>query len=98
MKRQPKISRFKDDREAAEFWATHDSTPYQREFREVAVKVSPAVRRRIVARAEVKKPVTLRLEPWQIAAAKQAARQKSIPYQTLLRMWIAERLAKEHAG
>ena len=53
---QPKIPRFRDDREAAEFWATHDSTPYQRELREVAVKVSPALRQRVTARAEIKKP------------------------------------------
>jgi len=46
MRRQPKIPRFKDDREAAEFWATHDSTPYQRELREVAVKASPELRPR----------------------------------------------------
>ncbi len=98
MRRQLKIPKFKDDREAAEFWATHDSTPYRPELREVAVKVSPALRRRVAARAEAKKPVTLRLEPRQIAAAKRVARQKSIPYQTLLRMWIAEGLAKERAG
>jgi predicted DNA binding CopG/RHH family protein len=98
MRRQFKIPKFKDDREAAEFWATHDSTPYRRDLREVAVKVSPALRRRVAARAAVKKPVTLRLEPRQIAAAKRVARQKSIPYQTLLRMWIAEGLAKDRAG
>ena len=34
----------------------------------------------------------------QIAAAKRAAERMSIPYQTLLRMWIAERLAKERVG
>lgn len=54
MIRQLKIPRFRDDREAAEFWATHDSTPYQRELREVAVKTSPELRRRIAARAEIK--------------------------------------------
>lgn len=98
MKRQPKIPRFKDDREAADFWATHNSIPYHGELRDVAIKVSPAFRQRVGARAEVKKPVTLRLEPGQILAAKRVARQKSIPYQTLLRMWIAEALAKERAG
>jgi len=61
-----------------------------------AVKVAPALRRRVVARA--KRPVTLRLEERQIAAAKRAAARRSLPYQTLLRMWIAERLAQERAG
>jgi predicted DNA binding CopG/RHH family protein len=98
MSKQRKTPKFRDDREAAEFWATHDSTPYLRDLRQVDVKISPALRRRMATRAEAKKPVTLRLEPAQIAAAKRMARQKSVPYQTLLRMWIAEGLAKERAG
>jgi predicted DNA binding CopG/RHH family protein len=49
------------------------------------------LRRRVAARA--KRPVTLRLEEGQIAAAKRAADRMSLPYQALLRMWIAERLA-----
>jgi len=62
MMRQAKIPSFKDDREAAEFWATHDSTPYQRELREAAVKASPELRRRIAARAETKQ--SKRGKPW----------------------------------
>ncbi|MFQ5829795.1 MAG: CopG family antitoxin [Candidatus Methylomirabilia bacterium] len=98
MRQQPRIPQFKDDREAADFWAAHDSTPYLRELRETGVKASAALRRRVAARAAAKKPVTLRLEPRQIAAAKRVARRKSIPYQTLLRMWIAEALARERVG
>ena len=55
MMRQLKIPRFKDDREAAEFWATQDSTPYQQELREIAVKVAPALRQRITARTEARR-------------------------------------------
>ncbi len=98
MRRRPTIPKFKDDREAADFWAARDSTPYLRDLREIPVKVSPALRRHWAERGELKKPVTLRLEPGQIEAAKCVARRKSIPYQTLLRMWIAEGLAKERAG
>ena len=98
MKRQPAFPTFKDDREAADFWATHNSTPHVGNLREVAVRVSPALRRRVAARAAAKKPITLRLEPRQIEAAKRVARRKSIPYQTLLRMWIAEGLTRERAG
>jgi len=98
MKRHPAFPTFKDDCEAADYWATHDSTPHVGKLREVAVKVSPALRRRVAARAGAKKPVTLRLEPQQIEAAKRLARRKSIPYQTRLRMWIAEGLTRERAG
>jgi hypothetical protein len=95
MKTRRTIPAFRSDREAAEYWAKHDSAAYAKQLPTVAVKASPALRRRVAARA--KKPVTLRLEEGQIAAAKRAAERMSIPYQTLLRMWIAERLAKERA-
>ena len=91
-----KIPAFSSDREAADYWAKRDSSAYAKDLPPVAVKASPALRRRVAARA--KKPVTLRLEEGQISAAKRAARRMSIPYQTLLRMWIAERLAKELVG
>ncbi len=96
MKTRRKIPTFRSDREAASYWATHDSATYAKDLPAVEVKASPALRRRIAARA--KKPITLRLEEGQIAAAKRVAERRSIPYQTLLRMWIAERLAKEHVG
>jgi predicted DNA binding CopG/RHH family protein len=98
MKRKATVPKFKTDHQAADFWATHDSTPYLSELREVSVRVSPALRRAVAERAAAKKPVTLRLEPQQIAAAKEVARRKSIPYQTLLRMWIAQALDRERAG
>lgn len=97
MKRKATVPKFKTDRDAADFWAAHDSTPYLSELREVSVRVSPALRA-VAERAAAKKPVTLRLEPHQIAAAKEVARRKSIPYQTLLRMWIAQALDRERAG
>jgi len=96
MKARRKIPAFGSDREAADYWAKHDSAIYAKDLPAVAVKASPALRRRVKARA--KKPVTFRLEEGQIAAAKRAAERMSIPYQTLLRMWIAERLAKERVG
>ena len=91
-----KIPVFRNDREAADYWAKHDSAGYAKDLPAAAPKVSPALRRRVAARA--KRPVTLRLEERQIAAAKRAAVRMSLPYQTLLRMWIAERLAKERVG
>jgi len=96
MTARPKIPTFRSDREAADYWAKHDSAGYAKDLPTVAVKPSATIRRRVAGRA--KKPVTLRLEEGQILAAKRAALRLSIPYQTLLRMWIAEKLAKELAG
>ncbi len=55
MKRRSRIPRFKSDREAADFWATHDSTPYASELKPAELKLSPALRRRVKARAAAKK-------------------------------------------
>ena len=96
MKRRRKIPVFRSDREAADYWAKHDSASHAKDLPAVTVKASPPLRRRVAARA--KKPVTLRLEAGQIATAKRTAERMSIPYQTLLRMWIAERLARERVG
>lgn len=93
-----KIPKFKNDKEAAEFWDTHNSTEYLDEMEEVRVKVTSKLKRQVEKWAQLKKPVTLRLETSQVETAKKIARKKSIPYQTLLRMWIAEGIEKEKAS
>jgi predicted DNA binding CopG/RHH family protein len=45
--------------------------------------------------ARAKSPISLRLAPEQIAAAKHIAAAKSVGYQTQLRMWIAEGIRRE---
>jgi len=95
MKRKKEIPRLRSDRAAADFWATHDSAPYASTLKEERIAVNPRLRRRVAARAAAKKAVTLRLENQQIALVKEVARRKSVPYQTLMRMWIAEGLAKD---
>jgi hypothetical protein len=77
------IPTFQSDRDAADYWAKHDSSAYAKDLPAVALKASPALRRQVAARA--KRPVTLRLEEGQIAAAKRAADGMSLPYQALLR-------------
>ena len=89
------IPKFSSDRAAAEFWSANDSAAYAAHLEEARVTVNPRLRRRIAERAAQKKAITLRLETQQIERAKLVAQRKSIPYQTLMRMWIAEGLAKE---
>ena len=89
------IPKFSSDRAAAEFWSANDSAAHAAHLEEARVTVNPRLRRRIAERAAQKKAITLRLETQQIERAKLVAQRKSIPYQTLMRMWIAEGLAKE---
>jgi predicted DNA binding CopG/RHH family protein len=44
---------------------------------------------------QAKSPISIRLGPDQIAAAKKIAAAKSVGYQTQLRMWIAEGIRRE---
>jgi predicted DNA binding CopG/RHH family protein len=84
---QTRLPRFKSDKEAADYFDTHDTT-------ELA-ETLPAVRGPIIDGRKPLKPISLRLPAETITAAKRVARQKGIGYQVLLRIWITERLAKE---
>lgn len=81
-----KIPVFETDEQAAEFWETHDFADYAEATEAVAaVSFAPLPL----------KQVCLRLSPTQIECAKRIAASKGIGYQTLLRMWIAERMRQE---
>jgi len=93
------LPKFKSDTEAAEYFERHsvagvwDRLPQAR-----PAKASPALTRAIRERhARAKSPISLRLDPEQIAAAKHIAASKSVGYQTQLRMWIAEGIRREAA-
>lgn len=93
-----RIPPTKDEKETAEFWSTHDAADYINDTEPVSIEIDPALREKVRLRALKKKPVTLRLEEEQIAAAKAIAAEKSIPYQTLIRMWVAEAIQRERAA
>ena len=62
-----------------------------------AVELDPELAVKIRERAKTKR-VTLRLRVSQIEAAKEIARKKDIPYQTLIRSWVAEAIRREQEG
>lgn len=81
-----KLPEFKSIEEEAEFWDTHSFADYWDEFE--LVKEPVFVR-------PPKKVVSLRLDRQMLEALEMLANEKSIPYTTLLRMWIKERLIDE---
>lgn len=85
----PKLPPFASEQEAAEWFATHDTTPYMDDLEEVTEKI------RVVRSRPVKKPVGLRLRSDYLEAIKQVAERKGIPYQTLIQMWLVEKLRQE---
>ena len=98
------IPKFTSDREAAAFWDRHASTSYLSDLEEVTVRVLPALRKQIAARARARKgsrpqtagearpvdAVMVRLAPAKLAAVKTIAVQKSVRCEDLIERWITD--------
>jgi len=81
-----RLPKFKDTEEEAKFWDTHSFADYWDEFERVCESafVKPQ-----------KKVISLRLDAKTVDLLAAVAREKQIPYTTLVRMWVAERLKEE---
>ncbi|MBC7342963.1 MAG: hypothetical protein H5U02_11075 [Clostridia bacterium] len=88
-----KIPEFKTEREEANYWDTHSLADHWDALEPVDVELDSGLEAKVRARAL--KRVTLRLRPTQIQAVKEIARKKDIPYQTLIRSWVAEAIERE---
>ncbi len=82
-----KIPTFKDEQEESEFWDTHSFTDYLDETEPVDIEFVDARPHKV--------QISLRLAPSTITRVKAAARQQGIGYQTLIRMWVLEKLAAQ---
>jgi predicted DNA binding CopG/RHH family protein len=91
------LPKFRSDKEAAEYFESHSVADVWDQLPEdQPAKPSAALAKGIRLRhARAKSPISLRLAPEQIAAAKKIASAKSVGYQTQLRMWIAEGIRRE---
>ena len=70
-----------------------------RELRKESVEFSldEDLRRQILEGARTRRlqNVSIKVDPVQVQAVKKIAAMKSVPYQTLIRQWIAENIRKE---
>jgi predicted DNA binding CopG/RHH family protein len=91
------LPKIQTDQEAAEYFESHSVASIWDQLPEAPqAKPLPALARKIRDRhAGAKSPISLRLTPEQIVAAKHIAAAKSVGYQTQLRMWIAEGIRRE---
>jgi predicted DNA binding CopG/RHH family protein len=85
-----KIPEFKSEQEESEFWDSHEATEFFEETTPVAMEFVDVRPRKTL--------ISLRLDPGTIAALKQAAHRRGMGYQTLIRMWVLEKLAAEPAN
>ncbi len=81
------IPRFKNEDEEREFWATHDSTEYldwAKAKRAVFPNLKPST-----------KSISLRLPESILVGLKMLANKRDVPYQSLLKVFLAEKVEEE---
>lgn len=81
------IPKFKDEDKEREFWATHDSTDYI-DWNSSEELILPNLKPSV-------KTISLRVPEALIEGLKFLANKKDIPYQSLLKMFLVERVEKE---
>jgi predicted DNA binding CopG/RHH family protein len=83
-KRLKPIPRFKDEAEERRFWETHDTTDY--------VDWSKAERARFPNLRPTSTAISLRLPVPLLERIKIAANKRDVPYQSLIKTWLAEKV------
>lgn len=82
-----KIPKFKSEDEERKFWSTHDSTDYvdwEKARRSVLPELKPSL-----------KTISLRLPESMIEELKLLAHKRDVPYQSLLKIFLAEKIRQE---
>jgi predicted DNA binding CopG/RHH family protein len=82
-----KVPRFKTEDEEREFWATADSTKYV-DWSKARVVRFPSLRPSTSA-------ISVRLPETLLTELKLLANERDVPYQSLLKMYLADRVAVE---
>jgi len=78
------VPRFKSEAEERRFWETHDSTDY--------VDWSKAERVTLPNLKPSTETISLRLPKHLLDGIKAAANSRDVPYQSLIKVWLQERL------
>ncbi len=87
MMKKKNIPKFKSEDQEREFWSSHDSTEYI-DWHDGEKLVLPNLKPSL-------KTISLRLPESLINELKLLANKKDVPYQSLLKMFLAERVEKE---
>ncbi|KKM10837.1 hypothetical protein SY88_11720 [Clostridiales bacterium PH28_bin88] len=81
------MPRIHDDEQAAEYWETHSTAPYWNQLEPVDFEM------------EGERPTTtrinIRVNSKHLNQIKKIAEGKGIPYQTMIKMWLAEKIKQE---
>ncbi len=87
MKKLKKIPEFKNENEEYEFWSIHDSTEYldwSKAKRVIFPNLKPTT-----------KSIPIRFPLYMVEELKYLANRKNVPYQSLIKIYLEERLKRE---
>jgi len=83
MKKLKEIPKFRSEKEEREFWAKHDSVDY--------INWDRSIRNPVLSSLKLSaKPISVRLPESLIASLKFLANKRDVPYQSLLKIFLAE--------
>ncbi len=89
-KRLKTVPKFKNEDEEREFWANADSTEYF-DWSKAQEVIFPNLK-------PSTESISLRLPEYLLARIKELANKKDVPYQSLMKIFLAERIEKELKG
>ena len=88
--KKKRIPKFKNEDQEREFWATHSALDY--------LDISTARRVTFPNLKPSVKTISIRLPEMMLEELKLLANKRDVPYQSLLKMFLAERIQKELAS
>lgn len=89
MKKLKPIPRFKNEDEEDEFWSTHDSTEYIDWSKAIINPSFPNLK-------PSTRTITIRISEHLLYALKQIANKKDVPYQSLVKIFLDEKVREEN--
>ena len=89
MKKLKPIPKFKNEKERSDFWMTHDTTDYI-DWAKARKAVFPNLK-------PTYKSISLRLPAYMLDEIKLLANKKDVPYQSLMKVFLAQKLREEIA-
>ena len=87
MKKLKIIPNFKNENQERQFWATHDSTDYI-DWTKADKAIFPNLK-------PTTESISLRLPSYLPSRIKQLANQKDVPYQSLMKVFLSDRVKQE---
>jgi len=85
--KKKRIPKFKNEDEEREFWASHDSTDYI-DWSAAKEVIMPNLKPTL-------KTISIRLPEIMIEELKLIANKRDVPYQSLMKMFLAEKVEQE---